>query len=268
MKRRDFLVTAAAAGAALVSSAPGLSAAEPAGRDLLELRVYHFASPAKLDAFEGFCSKAVVPAMKRAGVSPVGVFKLSKADNPDLKLEADPLDLYVLRPFATPEALVLVPRALAADATFQRDGAPFLAAPKSDPAFARYESSLLLAFTGMPHVTVPVKGPSRLFQLRIYESHSEERARKKIEMFNEGGEIAIFQRCGMTPVFFGQALIGARLPNLHYMLGFEDKESMDRGWAAFRADPGWTKLKDDPAYKDTVSNITNLVLRPSAASEI
>jgi hypothetical protein len=235
---------------------------------LLELRIYRFASPAKLEAFEGFCSKAAVPALERAGVGPVGVFKLLAADNPDLKLQADPLDLYVLRPYESAEAVILAAKRLAADRTFQEQGAAFLAAPKADPAFVRYESSLLLAFAGMPHVETPAKGPSRLFQLRIYESHSEERARKKIEMFDEGGEIGIFRRCGMTPVFFGQALIGARLPNLHYMLGFEDRGAMDKAWAAFRADPAWTKLKDDPAYKDTVSNITNLVLRPSAASQI
>ena len=52
------------------------------------------------------------------------------------------------------------------------------------------------------------------------------------------------------------------------MLGFEDEAAMKKGWDAFRADPEWDKLKKDPAYKDTVSQITNLVLRPAAGSQV
>jgi hypothetical protein len=87
-------------------------------------------------------------------------------------------------------------------------------------------------------------------------------------MFEAGGEIAIFRRCGMNPVFFAQTLVGWKLPNLTYMLGFEDPAAMERAWGAFRNDPAWLKLKDDPAYKDTVSTITNLVMRPAAGSQI
>jgi len=143
-----------------------------------------------------------------------------------------------------------------------------LDAPKSDPAFLRYESSLMLAFDRVPQVEVPTRADSRLLQLRIYESHSTERAIKKIEMFGEGGELEIFRRCGMNPVFFGQSLIGSKLPNLTYMLSFASKEAMEKAWAAFGRDPAWLKLRKDETYKDTVSNVTNLILRPAASSQI
>ena len=126
----------------------------------------------------------------------------------------------------------------------------------------------MLAFDGASQVEVPTRADTRLFQLRIYESHSTERAKKKVEMFNEGGEIAIFRRCGMPPVFFGEALVGSSLPNLTYMLGFKDEAAMESGWGAFRKDPDWRSLSRDEAYKDTVSNITNLVLRPASSSQI
>ncbi len=268
MRRRDFFAASAAAGAGFAFSTSEGRAADAAAKELIELRIYRFASPAKMSAFEGFVEKDAIPALNRAGSEPVGAFKLLKADNPNLKLEADPLDLYVLRPYKTPADLVRVPAAMGADGKFQQEGAPFLAAPKSDPAFTRYESSLLLAFDAAPKVEVPTKAATRLLQLRIYESHSEERARKKVAMFNAGGEIDIFRRCGMNPVFFGSALIGSKLPNLHYMLSFENREAMDKAWKTFGADPGWIKLKDDPQYKDTVSNITNLVLRPCPGSQI
>ena len=41
-------------------------------------------------------------------------------------------------------------------------------------------------------------------------------AKKKIEMFNEVGEIAIFKKTGLQPVFFGETIIGPKLPNHFY----------------------------------------------------
>jgi hypothetical protein len=87
-------------------------------------------------------------------------------------------------------------------------------------------------------------------------------------MFNTGGEIAIFRRTGLPIVFFGQAIVGSKLPNLTYMLSFENEEAMKKGWANFGQDPAWKALRDDPQYKDTVSTITNLVLRPASSSQI
>ena len=148
------------------------------------------------------------------------------------------------------------------------EAAKVLNAPKSDPAYVRYESSLFLAFDQAPQVEVPTRSESRLMQLRIYESHNTERALKKIEMFNTGGELAVFRECGMHPVFFGQALVGTKLPNLTYMLAFDDAEAQKAGWDKFRDHPDWKRLSGDPAYADTVTDITNLVLRPTPASQI
>ena len=117
-------------------------------------------------------------------------------------------------------------------------------------------------------VETPVKGPSRVLQLRIYESASTERARLKERMFNEGGEIRIFRESGLAPVFFGQAITGTRLPNITYMVAFENDEALKAGWAKFGQHPDWAKLRVDPTYKDTVSAITNLVLRPAGGSQI
>ena len=93
-------------------------------------------------------------------------------------------------------------------------------------------------------------------------------AKRKIEMFNEGGEIALFRAAGMNPVFFGESIIGSKMPNLTYMLGFDDPEAQETGWKKFLDDPEWKKLSSDPYYEDTVSNITNLMLRPAESSQI
>ena len=136
----------------------------------------------------------------------------------------------------------------------------------------RLETSLLAAFAGMPKLDVPpaaLEHRPRIFELRVYESHSKKANLTKIKMFNEG-EIAIFRRTGLRPVFFGETLIGSRLPNLTYMLTFDNVEQREKNWSAFVADPEWKKLSTTPGYTDveTVSNISNVLLSPAPYSQI
>ncbi|MHB8901175.1 MAG: NIPSNAP family protein, partial [Thermoguttaceae bacterium] len=192
-------------------------------------------------------------------------FRVFKEDNPKLELEANPNELWLLLPNVAVGKLAQ----LAEDAAWDSATAQaILMPPKEDPSFDRFESSLLLAFEGHPRLEVPSKKETRVVQLRIYESHSFERHVKKVAMFNEGGEIGIFQKSGMTAVFFGQSLVGTLQPNLTYMLQFDDPAAMEAAWNTFRAHPDWKVLSQDPQYKDTVSRITNLVMRPLAASQI
>ena len=158
-----------------------------------------------------------------------------------------------------------------ADEEFVEAGAAFLDAAIDDPAYVRTESSLMAAFSGMPRVELPennLQRRSRLFELRVYESHSLRAHKRKIAMFNEGGEIDIFRRTGLNPVFFGETLVGTRFPNLTYMLGFDNMEAKEKGWKAFISHPDWKDCKSRPEYADTVSNITNIMLRPVAGSQI
>lgn len=268
MQRREFLAASTAAALGLAAAPAALAQAENAGRQFIELRTYRFKTPQKQQAFASFVGKTLVPALNRAGIEPVGALVLKAADNPELKLSADSTDLYVVIPHANFDSLLTTPRRIAADTDFLSAARDVMLAPKSDPAYDRYETSLLRSFEQFPKLQVPTKSPDRLLQLRTYESHSTERAIKKIEMFNEGGEIEIFKRCGMNGVFFGQCLAGGKMPNLTYMLSFENKDAMAGGWNAFRNDPDWKRLSGDEAYKDAVSNITNLVLRPVEGSQI
>ena len=262
MKRREFVAAACLAGMAPFSAlAQGAGASRPGNKDLYELRVYHLEPGAKEKQFDDFARQAAIPALNRIGIGPVGVFLMAEPS------EGESVERFVLLPHPSAESVLTMTEKLGNDDEFLQAGAEFLDAPKDDPAYLRFESSLLVAFDGHPKLAVPSKKDSRLFQLRIYESHNTERAQKKIEMFN-AGEIEIFHRTGLNPVFFGQALVGSKLPNLTYMVGFDDQAAMDAAWVKFRADPGWLEMKGDSQYKDTVSNITNLVLRPAACSQI
>lgn len=262
MRRRIYLAVGLVA-LALTGCAgrDGLGGTGPGtlGKEYYELRIYRVASEAQGKRLDEFLGKVAVPAWNRVGVKPVGVFRSEKAEE---------RDLYVLLPHKSAESLVTCRARLLADKQYVKEGAPFLKLPKADPLYQRIESSVLLAFDAVPKVEVPSKKDTRLFQLRTYEAHSVERNLKKIEMFNDAGEVALFRKCGMNPVFFGEALIGTKVPNLTYMIGFDDVDAQKAGWKKFIAHPDWKKMSGDPAYKDTVSRITNLVLRPTAYSQI
>ena len=269
MKRRTFLAgTASVAGTTLLGGVAEAQGGGKGGKQILELRRYTFASDAKRAAYEAFCESGLIPALNRAGIKPVGVFRMTKADNPQATFAGDTSpELFVLLPHNSAESVGGLDAKLAADSAYGTALAGLGETPK-DPAYARYESSLLLSLDQCPRVETPATGPSRVLQLRIYESATAERGRLKVRMFNEGGEIRIFRDAGVAPVFFGQALTGTKLPNITYMVGFENPEALTAGWAKFGKHPDWAKLKDDPTYKDTVSNITNLILRPAGGSQI
>jgi hypothetical protein len=86
----------------------------------------------------------------------------------------------------------------------------------------------------------------------------------------ESGEAGVFRRLGMSPVFFGQAMVGHNLPSLTYMLAFDDLAARERLWRAFGSDPEWQKLRAQPGLSDAeiVSNISSVILRPLAFSPI
>jgi hypothetical protein len=268
MKRREFLKSSLLAGAATAVSSLSAGAAEekpaPAAREYYELRLYHLRRGPMTKRFDDYCRDAAIPASNRMGISPVGVF--------NVMIGPDSPTMYALIPHKSAESFATFTDRLRSDAEYQKAGAEFINAPATDPPYVRVESSLLAAFEGFPKLEIPVgtaaKKP-RIFELRTYESHSKKASKKKIEMFNTA-EIGIFRRLGLTPVFFAETLIGTRLPNLTYMLVFDDMADRDKKWAAFGADEEWQKLRSKPEYADAeiVSNITNVLLRPTAYSQI
>ena len=262
MKRRNFLAAAGMVGAASLS-APLSSMAAPDDRQYYELRKYHLLNTAHQETLNRFLEDAAIPALNRLGINSVGVFRVKYG-------QTQPT-LYVLLAHPSLESVVTLSSRLADDDAFLDDGASFLEASLSDPAFVRMESELKQAFEGMPQLEVPAQAGengSRIFELRTYESPSPVAARKKIEMFNEGGEIDIFRKTGLTPVFFSKTLIGENLPNLTYMLVFEDLQQRDAHWEQFAGDPEWEALSQDAYYADTVSNISDLILEPLPYSQL
>lgn len=135
--------------------------------------------------------------------------------------------------------------------------------------FLRMETQILRAFEGMPTVAVKAAEKARVFELRTYESNTAETLRRKVGMFNDG-EIAIFRKTGLDPVFFGEMIAGPNQPCLVYMLAYESFAAREANWNSFINHPEWQKLRAKPGLSDgeIVSNISSLFLRPLPFSPI
>ena len=263
MDRRGFIAASAVAAVSPLPKLDKLDAfAQQANRQYIELRRYHLLPGPKQRAFSTFLGEGAVPAMNRAGVSKVGAFTMVYGQN------APSLLLVLAHPNL--ESVVTLRDRLAGDAAYTKAGAGILDAPMADPPFIRVESTLLRAIEAMPSVepsaAIAAKTP-RIYELRTYESHSDAAALNKLKMFN-AGEVPIFRRTGLTPVFFGETVVGAKMPSLSYMLTFADMPARDAAWSAFGKDPDWKTLSGDPQYRENVTAISDLILRPTAYSQL
>lgn len=267
MKRRSFVKASLLTGSfsSIAAMAAKASEEEMYARakapEWYELRVYTLKNAGQQKLVEDYFEKAAIPALNRLGSKSVGVFT-------ELKPEGQ-TKVYVVIPFKSFKDFANAADKLNKDSAYLQAAAPYLSAPAPSPAYDRIQSSLLQAFTGMPVIKTPA-ATNRIFELRRYESATEAGGKKKIEMFNEAGEIAIFERVGLTPVFFGETIIGEMRPNLTYLLTFDDMAEHDKNWKAFVGDAEWKRIRALPGYEDAniVSRITRTFLVPTAFSQV
>jgi hypothetical protein len=263
MQRRQFL-SASLASSALALSQRGSAQPAPHAREYYVIRRYNLQTGPQNALAEKYFSDALVPALTRMGMGPVGAFHLEYGPETPAYI--------ALIPGSSVETLATLDLRLAEDAEFMKIAEPFWSAPAAAPAFQRVESSLLIAFEGWPKLTLPPSSATkakRIFQMRTYESPSFAAHVRKVEMFN-AGEFEIFKTAGFHPVFFGDVLAGTRMPKLTYMLSLDSTEQLDSKWDNFRNDPAWKKLSGSPrySYEPIVSNIDNFILSPMQCSQI
>jgi hypothetical protein len=264
MKRRSFVkasILTAASGAALPLTGMAMEANQNKSTMFYELRVYSLKDQQQQTLVERYFKDAAIPALNRLGSKNIGVFTESKPEGQS--------KLFVLIPYRSLADYSTIEDKLAADKAYMKAGETYLNAPSASPAYERIESSLLKAFAHMPTLEVP-SGSPKLFELRRYEHATESAGKKKIDMFNNAGEIDIFKRLDFKPVFFGETLIGENRPNLIYMVAFDNMEAHGARWKAFGSDPEWKKVSARPEFADAklVSKITSTFLAPSAVSQI
>ncbi|MGB8492330.1 MAG: NIPSNAP family protein [Bacteroidales bacterium] len=265
MKKLNLIKTGIAVAALLLCSfSAGSVTAPPEKQQYYEIRIYHITGPAQESRVDAFLKSAYLPALHRAGIPKAGVFKPIERDTAFGKL------IYVFVPFKTIDDFLKLGETLSKDQAYNQAGKDFLDAPFNDPPYRRQECILLKAFALMPAFRAPnYTNPAseRIYELRSYESATEAKAAKKIQMFNEGGEIRLFESLSFNAVFYGQVLTGSHMPNLMYMTTFQDMTTHDAKWKSFSSSPEWKKLSGMDEYKNTVSKANPYLLHPTDYSD-
>jgi hypothetical protein len=238
MTRRKFVPALAVGGA--------LAGADAKAPSIYEIRTIHLRNTQdnQRGRLVDFLQNAAAPAFARAGI-PCAYFGSMIAEETPF--------VVTVASYGSMGAMETQRARLAADAEYKKALTAYNAQPGLN--YERIDSMLGRAFPSVPDMAVP-KGAT-VFELRRYESNNATTLARKIAMF-EGGEEAIFRRLGMRPVFFAETIVGARMPNLVYMLSFDDLASREKLWKAFGADAEWQKMRSAPGNSDAeiVSNIS------------
>jgi hypothetical protein len=131
-------------------------------------------------------------------------------------------------------------------------------------ANAPYEHAsltLLEAADYSPEIRIgePAKAP-RVFELRVYHSPTWRQLAALHERFS-GPEIRIFHRCGIHPLLYASTVFGTNLPNLTYLIPFDDLAAREKAWNAFTGDPEWLKVRKESTEKHgQISSVIQVAL--------
>lgn len=232
--------------------------------EVYEVRGYVLGEKGDEAEIDQYLSKALLPALRRSGIGPVGVFTNAESDETGIKT------VFVIIPHADAAAMSENRAKVQADEQYAKDAKSISARGNRNRAYQRIESELLVAMDCMPKAKVPegtLANNDRVYELRVYESANEKLGNLKVDMFNNG-EVPIFLDCGITPIFIGQALVGPYTPSLTYLTMYPNEEARLEAWKAFRVHPDWKILSRVEKYKGTVSKIHKYVLTPKNYSEM
>nr|WP_314897984.1 NIPSNAP family protein [uncultured Flavobacterium sp.] len=233
-------------------------------REFYQLKTYIFKTKKQEQITDKYLKEAYLPGLKKLGIKNIGVFKPKPNATDTLK------KIIVLIPFSSMSQFLGLEEKLAKDRTYLAAGADYLNATYKQAPYARIESVLLKAFADHPIMTTPaLNSPraNRVYELRSYESATEAIYRNKIDMFNAGGEIKLFDRLAFNPVFYGEVISGAKMPNLMYMTTFADQASRDAHWKSFGEAPEWKEMSGMEKYKNNVSHIDITFMYPTDYSD-
>ena len=237
--------------------------ATPKG-DYYQLSVYHFKNSQQLVTTEAYLKNIYLPVLHSMGLKNIGVFVSIDNDT------ASDKSLYVLVPIKKLDQLAVISSTIASSDLVKQDNTGYTYAAFNNQPFERIETIVLTAFDKMPFLQTPaLNGPlsDRVYELRSYESATEQLHRQKVKMFNAGGEVALFKRLNFNAVFYAKVLAGSKMPNLMYMTTFNNKVDRDAHWKTFGADGEWKTLSALPEYQNTVSKNDTHFLHPTSYSD-
>ena len=233
-------------------------------REFYQIKTYIFKTEQQEQTTDAYLKEAYLPGLKKLGIENIGVFKPKPNTTDTLK------KVIVVIPFSSMKQFLELEDKLAKDKTYLIAGADYLNATYKQPPYLRIESILLKAFSDHPFLTKPALNSARsnrVYELRSYESATEAIYKNKVDMFNAGGEIKLFERLAFNAVFYGEVISGAKMPNLMYMTTFANQQSRDAHWKSFVDSPEWKGLIAMEKYKNNISHIDITFLYPTDYSD-
>jgi hypothetical protein len=262
MQRRTWLQVASAFAAARLSPAQTLPQTMQKKPQILELRTYSLRNTTYNMAGEltEFLKSVQMPALKTSGAIATAAFRSSLAPGSPF--------LMTLASFDGLAGYEAAQTKMGANAEFQSRLKSFDYSGRLP--YLRQEVSLLRGFPTFPAIEVPAAAAApRVYELRRYESNTPSSLARKIRMFDEG-EIALFKKVGMTCVFFGETIAGPVMPNLTYLVGYDNMAHRETVWRDFVNSDDWKKMLAQPCVSDgeIVSNISASFLSPLPFSEV
>jgi len=233
-------------------------------REYYQVSVYHFKNEDQKKELDAYLANAYLPALHKVGLKNVGVFTPIANDTVADK------KIVVIIPVKSLQDITDMPGKISKDETYQAAGKKFIDAAYNESSFTRMEKIILYAFPDAPALQLPkLNSPKaeRVYEFRSYESPTEKLFRNKVQMFNEGGEVALFKRLNFNAIFYAEVIAGSNMPNLMYMTSFENMADRDAHWKTFGADPEWKKLSGDPIYQHNVSKADVVLMKAAEYSD-
>jgi len=249
----------------LFLSAPGFAAPAAGGKEVYEIKVYRYNSADQEKGVDDYLQHVLIPSLHKTGIVKIGVFKPLANDTAAEK------KIYVFIPFKSLEQWHSQAVSPKAEPAAGAPGGAYVNAAYNVLPYIRMESILLEAFPLATQMQLPaLKGPheEHIYELRSYESPTEQYNASKVKMFNTGGEIALFKRLGFNGIFYAEVLSGSHMPNLMYMTSFDNKQARDDHWKAFGNDDEWKKLKALPEYQNNVSKAEVVLCHAAPYSDL
>ena len=234
-----------------------------AQREFYELRTYEIKWGTNSQILNNFLKNSFLPALNKNKVKNIGVFTKISNDLPN--------NIYVLIPYSSIDHFKETYFSLQNDKDFKKASLELNSLSNSKVPYERYSVSHFYAFEGFPKIRKPEKGMS-IFELRHYESPTDDAYLRKVKMFNKG-EFEIFDDVGLNSVFYGEKISGENMPLLSYMLVHESMELRSKAWGKFVVHPKWIEMKAMNEYKtismeSLVSNITSVFLKELDYSQL
>ncbi|MCR9226523.1 MAG: NIPSNAP family protein [Flavobacteriaceae bacterium] len=233
-------------------------------REFYQIKIYSFHTEEQVATVDEYLKNALMPAVKKQGIDKIGIFKSRISDTDTVQ------KTFVLLPFESLLQFQELENKILEDSSYLATGKDYIDANFDNPPYTRIQSIILKAFPDMPKMEVPdLDNPrsERIYELRSYESATEKYYRNKVDMFNAGGEIPLFDRLDFQAVFYGEVLSGTNMPNLMYMTAHANMDTRDKHWDTFVNSPKWKELIAMPKYQNNMSHIDMWFLYPTEYSD-